>query len=96
MTDTRALLGQLRRPRLLIRAARAGVGGYSRETHLTPLAPTADPGSDPVGVIERLKGMEAACEAARRGRAAGYSPGWHVQILVALLAEAERLAAGAA
>ncbi|HEU0222500.1 MAG TPA: DUF6477 family protein [Paracoccaceae bacterium] len=89
MTDPRSLIAALRRPRLLVRAARAGKRAYVRELHLAPLAPQADPRRDPVGAIARLKQVEEACESARRSRAADYSPGSHISVLAALLAEVE-------
>ncbi len=93
MTTAATLLGALRRPRLLVQAARAGVSAYVRDVHLAPLAPTADPQRDPAGVIARLRTLEEEWEAARRARATQYSPGRHVAVLVALLAEARLCAA---
>ncbi|WP_311734967.1 DUF6477 family protein [Alloyangia mangrovi] len=39
MQDLQSLLGALRRPRLLVRAARYGAADYQRAAHLAPVAP---------------------------------------------------------
>jgi Family of unknown function (DUF6477) len=95
MPDLRSAISALRRPRLLVRAARAGMRAYQREAHLAPLAPHADPCRDPVAVIETLREMEENCEGARRARSEQYSPAWHVSVLTALLGEMALLPAGA-
>ncbi|WP_232830492.1 DUF6477 family protein [Oceanicella sp. SM1341] len=77
----------LRRPGLLLRAARAGLAAYARDAHLARLLPGTDPRRDPQATLRRLREMEAACETARRARETGYSPSSHVSVLVALLAE---------
>jgi hypothetical protein len=76
---------RLRRPRLLVRAARAGMAQYRRDRDLTGLLKRAAPGRD---LIETLKMAEVACEEARLASAPNYSPTRHVKLLIALLAEA--------
>lgn len=96
MSEPAPILANLRRPRLLVRAARAGTRAYCRETHLARLAAAADPARDPGGIVGFLRGLEARWEDRRRANAADYSPAAHVAVLVALLAEmaeAARLAA---
>lgn len=73
----------LRRPRLLARAARAGMAIYRRERDLTGVLK----GRTGSGLIEALTAAEAACEEQRRAAAPGYSPARHVRVLTALLAE---------
>jgi len=76
----------LRRPRLLIRAARAGLKSYVRDAHLAAILPTAALG-ERNSVLGHLRAIEAECENARRCRSAEYSLSRHVGILIALLAE---------
>lgn len=87
MTDVRSLLAELRRPRLLIRAARHGLADYRRERDLArimavPQAPA------PERALPRLVSEEAMLEAMRQAGGTGYSLGRHVDVLIALLAEA--------
>jgi hypothetical protein len=93
MTDLIQLLSTLRRPRLLIRAARFGMADYSRERDLKrlirePSAPT------PVRAVSRLMSEEAALEENRTSGDASYSVARHVDILIALMAEAKLLPTG--
>ncbi|MHA6347052.1 DUF6477 family protein [Roseivivax sp. CAU 1761] len=69
----------LRRPRLLVRAARMGAEGYRRDTDLPRLL-----GSLPAGLeaaLDRLIEIEADLDQARRGARAGYPPARHVAVL---------------
>lgn len=93
MTDPIQLLNALRRPRLLIRAARFGLSDYSRERDLTRLlGQTRAPGpKQSVGVLLE---EEEALEATRKSGDAGYSIARHVEVLIALIAEARLLARG--
>ncbi|GKY87657.1 DUF6477 family protein [Sinisalibacter aestuarii] len=91
MTDTATLLAGLRRPRLLIRAARFGLADYNRERDLKrltrqPVAPA------PRAAVDALIAAEAALEESRQTGAAGYSPARHVDVLIALISEARLLA----
>lgn len=86
MTDLRSALAQLRRPRLLVRAARHGVQGYCRERDLRRLITTAQaPG--PEAVVAALLNAEARMETTRQAGAAGYSIARHVELLIALMVE---------
>jgi hypothetical protein len=93
MTATAPRLEALRRPRLLIRAARHGLAEYDRNRDLRRLlaAPAPPP---PERAVAQLLASEARLEAARRAQDAGYSVARHVEVLIALIAEA-RLAARA-
>lgn len=92
MPDLLGLIAALDRPRLLVRAARFGVGGYARTQHLPRLLGTeAAPPSGPA--ILRLLDAEAELEGARRGGAAHYEVGRHVAVLAALMGEARLLRA---
>ncbi len=86
MTDFLGVLNTLRRPRLLIRAARFGLRDYNRERDLRRLV-----GSEtlptPQKAIPTLIEAELQVEATRRAHDAAYSPARHVELLVALIAE---------
>ncbi|QYK43354.1 MAG: hypothetical protein KF887_09800 [Paracoccaceae bacterium] len=91
MTDFRSLLADLRRPRLLIRAARHGLHDYCRDRDLRRLieggaAQTVE------AVLSRLVDAEAQIEATRVAGDAGYSIGRHIEILIAMMAEVRLVA----
>lgn len=92
MTDLLTLLQNLRRPRLLIRAARLGVEEYRRDQFLGRLLGLGAPRrSGPV--LMRLIEMEAEINAARIAESAGYSIARHVEVLIAMMGEARLLRA---
>jgi hypothetical protein len=80
---------RISRPKLLVRAARAGMAHYRRERDLAGALKRSAPGGS---LIERLTAAEAACDDARRSGAPSYSPTRHVKLLTALLAEARAAA----
>lgn len=84
MTDFPALMAELRRPRLLIRAARFGLGDYRRERDLRRLI-TAP--ATPQEAMSALISQEERMEATRRTGDASYSVARHVEVLIALMAE---------
>lgn len=77
----------LKRPRMLVRAARAGLKAYRRETHLPRLLRSAGLSASAERPLARLCAAEEECEAARRARDASYSAVLHVGLLIAVLAE---------
>jgi hypothetical protein len=90
MKNATTLLETLRRPRLLIRAARFGLENYNRNRDLkrvmgTSTAPSPNRALD--GLIEK----EAQIEQTRKQGDATYSVTRHVDILIALMAEARLL-----
>lgn len=88
MTDFRAALSTLRRPRLLIRAARFGLQDYRRERDLRRLlAGTASPEV----TVPRLLQEEARLEEIRQAGDHNYSVMRHIEVLVALFAEVQLL-----
>lgn len=92
--DASAPAGEMRRPRVLARAARAGAALYRREHHLR----LALPGAATVAaheVIARLSALEAELDAARRAGRPDYAPRRHVLVLSALFAETASRLAGA-
>ena len=90
MTDFHSHLAALHRPRLLIRAARLGVPDYRRDRDLRRLLGTLSAPSPQVSVA-RLLEAEDALEASRREGASAYSALRHIDVLIALMAEARLL-----
>lgn len=87
MTHILETLARLRRPRLLVSAARCGQADYRRSLDLPrilrmPQAPA------PARAAAILLEMEEMLDDARRTQDAGYNAGRHVEVLIALLAEA--------
>ncbi len=88
MTDMTPMLAHVRRPRLLVRAARHGLAEYNRKRDLRrifrlPQAPS------PRHALDLLMSEEARLEEQRRERDAAYSIARHVEVLIALMSEAQ-------
>ena len=90
MTDFRTLLADLRRPRLLIRAARFGVVDYRRDRDLRRLI-NASPRATPETALPQLFSAEEQLEKTRRAGDATYSISQHIELLIAMIAEARLL-----
>lgn len=88
MTDYRADLAQMHRPRLLIQAARLGLSDYRRERDLRRLGEMATRASD---TVPHLLAAERAVEEARKAGTVGYSISHHIELLIALMAEVRLL-----
>jgi hypothetical protein len=88
MSDIRILLANLRRPRLLMHAARFGLGDYRRERDLRRLVRC---GMSPEETVPSLISVEAELEETRLAGDAAYSVTRHIEVLIALLAEARLL-----
>jgi Family of unknown function (DUF6477) len=88
MTDFRALLADLRRPQLLIRAARCGLADYRRERDLRRLI---DAQTSPDRAVQRLLSEEKRLETHRVAGEASYSVSRHIEILIALMSEVRLL-----
>ncbi|MEM8789463.1 MAG: DUF6477 family protein [Pseudomonadota bacterium] len=84
MSDLHAALSALKRPRLLVGAARKGLLFYRRDRDLK----AALRGSAPGPVADRLLETEARLEEIRQAGTAGYSVSDHIAVLTALIAEA--------
>ena len=91
MTNVASRLSALRRPRLLIRAARHGISDYDRETALDRLIEPGLSDTDE-NILTALLSAEAEVECHRREGHATYSIARHIELLVALMDEARRLA----
>tara|TARA_R110000868_G_scaffold408790_1_gene692447 strand:- start:1565 stop:1834 length:270 start_codon:yes stop_codon:yes gene_type:complete len=88
------MLAQLRRPGLLVRAARIAADGYRRETHLSALlGQTVLPRHG--AAVMKLWEREAELDRQRRDRSSMYTPSHHVEVLSAIMAEARLLQAAA-
>lgn len=88
MTDFRTILSNLRRPRLLIRAARFGLEDYSRDRDLRRLL--AVPAS-PERSVPQLLAEEERLEQIRQTGDIAYPVARHIEVLVALMAEVQLL-----
>ena len=77
-------LPRLERPRLLIAAARAGLKDYRRARDLRRILG----GEAGHGTLDALIAREAELEGQRQARDAAWSAARHVEVLIALLAEA--------
>ncbi|APX90906.1 hypothetical protein BV394_01800 [Brevirhabdus pacifica] len=95
MDDVSTRLDALRRPRLLIRAARHALRDYDRGKLLRRLLATDRPPA-PDRALDRLMDQEDALESARREGDAAYSVSRHIEVLVALIGEARLRRQGAA
>lgn len=76
----------LRRPRVLIRAAREGQTGWKRERDLPKLL-RSDDCPAPGAALMRLRAEEEHQNAARQTGAAEYDMRRHVMLMIAILAE---------
>ncbi|MGP3696465.1 DUF6477 family protein [Rhodobacter sp. NSM] len=84
MTEIRSLLAEIRRPRLLMRAARLGLSDYRRERDLRRLVED----QRPERAVTALLQEERRLEAQRTSGDTTYSVTHHVEVLIALIAEA--------
>jgi hypothetical protein len=87
MRDILGTLRALRRPPLLIRAARIGLQDYRREVHLRRLL-REGPLPQSATALIRLLETEAALDEERRLANSAYSPARHVEVLIAMMGEA--------
>lgn len=86
MADPMSHIETLRRPRLLIRAARHGLTSYSRERTLSRVLTT--PQTNANDVLSDLMRTEADIEATRKNGDMAYSVSRHLEVLIALMGEA--------
>jgi len=88
MQDIQGQISALKRPPLLVRAARFGVDDYCRSRHL-PRFIDKNPLPNPGQALVLLLDLEKSMNAERVARTGGYSVAKHIQVLVALMAEAQ-------
>ncbi|WP_171210701.1 DUF6477 family protein [Ruegeria sp. HKCCA5426] len=88
MQDLMTMISSLRRPRLLARAAKHGAQDYDRDRHLQRILGYGSlPGNG--AALVRLIEMEKEANAQRMAEDAAYSLVRHLDILIALLGEAQ-------
>ncbi len=87
MTQVSAEIVNIRRPKILMQAAKICAKGYKRETMLPRLL-----GASAARVVEVLRVQEEGLEGERQARISTYSPQAHVEVLSALLAESKKAA----
>lgn len=90
MRDLQAILADIHRPRLLIRAARFGMLDYHRNRDLKRLIGSAVL-PKPRHAVSSLITEEARLDQARKTGDAAYRVTLHVEVLIALMAEAQSL-----
>lgn len=90
MSDPLTVLKALRRPRMLIRAARFGLTDYRRDRDLARLVKSARLPA-PSQALDALLEEEQRIEQSRQDGTGTYSIARHVDILIALMAEARLL-----
>ncbi len=95
MHDLTTMLSTLKRPRLLVRAARMGAQEYNRDRHLQRiLGYGALP--RPAAALMRLMELERGLDEQRKADDAGYSLPRHLDLLIAMMGEAQLLQASRA
>ena len=90
MCDVLSKLNALKRPRLLISAARIGAMEYRRETHLYRYFKDGHPNRSK-DALEYLMALESDLDSKRMASDAAYSVARHVDILIAMMGEARIL-----
>ena len=95
MTDLATILAALRRPKILVRAARAGVVDYRRERDLRRILRLGRAAA-PRYALDHLIAEERRLEETRAAGEATYSIQRHVAVLTAIVAEARLLPGPAA
>lgn len=88
MSDANHLLQNLKRPRLLINAARHGAHQYNRGRDLKRLIHVGGTLPASETVVERLISEEQELEETRKSGDATYSVLRHVEVLIAIIGEA--------
>ena len=90
MNDSLNIFNALRRPNLMIRAARIGLDTYKRERDLRRLLRVSKIPAPDAG-LDRLLTMEDDLETTRKAGDTTYSITRHIEVLTALMAEARLL-----
>ncbi len=92
MLDIQTRIAKLRRPELLIKAARFGLDDYVRNTHLKRILKT-EMIPRPAPALMALLDIESMLNDARKEKQATYSVARHVDVIIAIMAEAQNFAA---
>lgn len=94
MSQQNKILSTLRRPRLLVRAARLALSDYNRTRDLARLTGQS-PRSRTSTILSNLIAQEEYMEETRQTGDATYRATKHIEVLVALMAECRLLPRGA-
>lgn len=92
MSNIYEVLTTIKRPGMLVRAARHGLEEYNRDKHLHRLIGERKT-PNPQAIANLLFDLEQDHESRRRAKDAGYNPRRHIDVLCALMAEARFLSA---
>lgn len=92
MLDIQTQVAQLRRPTLLIKAARFGIDDYNREPHLRRVLKGTVP-LRPGPALILLLDVEKRMNDDRTSQASAYTIADHIDVLIAIMAEADTLRA---
>ncbi len=92
MKDIYSRINALRRPNLLVRAARFGLDDYNRTTHLARYM-SVEPVPSPAAALIQLFDFEKEMNDARCAKTGLYLAARHIDILVAIMAEAQLMRA---
>lgn len=95
MQDLMTMISTIRRPRLLIRAARFGAQEYNRDRHLQRILGYGTL-PRPAAALMRLMEVERVLNEQRREDDAGYSLPRHLDVLIAMMGEAQLVQANRA
>ncbi|MEM6481537.1 MAG: DUF6477 family protein [Pseudomonadota bacterium] len=90
MPDLLTQLNTLKRPRLLINAARLGMTDYKRDTHLSRHLGEGV-SEDSEVILRQLMSIESDLNQQRENRVASYSVARHVEVMIAVMNEAQLL-----
>lgn len=90
MLDLLGRLSALHRPRLLIRAARIGARDYRRDRHLPRVLGFGNLPKTPLAVLQLIE-LEQPMNQRRHDGDPGYSLTCHVEVLIAMMGEAQLL-----
>jgi hypothetical protein len=88
MLDIQTRIAQLRRPNLLIKAARFGLDDYVRSAHLRRIL-EGEPPLKSAAVLVQLLDSEHAINNARIQKDTTYSAARHIDVLIAIMSEAQ-------
>lgn len=90
MQDILSQLAQVRRPSLLMRAARIGAQDFQREVHLPRVLGAATPTRHGPALMQLME-IETVINEQRLNEGSSYNLLQHVEVMIALVAEAHAL-----
>lgn len=90
MTNLKTALETIHRPKTLMRAAKSALGSYDRSTGLQRLLGKSEK-ICPEDALRELLPLEQDCETRRQTGRVAYSVASHLEVMVAIIAEASLL-----